>query len=297
MNQTVFKRYEKKYLLSLEQYHALISRVIPRLRPDQYGKHSICNLYFDSRDFGLIRRSLEKPAYKEKIRLRSYGVPGPRDQVFLELKKKYDGVVYKRRVAMPLAEARQYLSVACATPGERLVSAVSGEGARGFLAGAMSADQLQLISAGGGTKASLAGGMVLAGAGETFRETGPGRSGQILKEIDYAIRFHQVRPAVYLAYERIAFSGKEDPELRVTFDMNIRARDYGLVLEQGTFGVPLLGRGEFLMEVKIPGAMPLWMSRALSELGIYPVSYSKYGTYYRDFLAGKALEEGGKACA
>ncbi len=253
MNQTVFKRYEKKYLLSLDQYHALISRTITRLRPDQYGKHSICNLYFDSGDFSLIRRSLEKPAYKEKIRLRSYGVPGPGDQVFLELKKKYDGVVCKRRVAMTLADARRYLS--------------------------------------------LAGRILPAGAGDTCGETGSGHSSQILKEIDYAIRFHQVRPAVYLAYERIAFSGKEDPELRITFDMNIRARDYGLELDQGTFGTPLLGKREFLMEVKIPGAMPLWMSQTLSELEIYPVSYSKYGTWYREFLAGKGLEEGGKICA
>ena len=60
---------------------------------------------------------------------------------------------------------------------------------------------------------------------------------------------------------------------------------------------PLLGKREFLMEVKIPGAMPLWMSQTLSELEIYPVSYSKYGTWYREFLAGKGLEEGGKICA
>lgn len=275
MNQTVFKRYEKKYLLSLDQYHALISRIITRLRPDQYGKHSICNLYFDSGDFSLIRRSLEKPAYKEKIRLRSYGVPGPGDQVFLELKKKYDGVVYKRRVAMTLADARRYLSLACGMPPVPLQPAASGVEAR----------------------LSLAGGILPAGAGDTCREAGSGQSSQILKEIDYAIRFHQVRPVVYLAYERIAFSGKEDPELRITFDMNIRARDYGLELDQGTFGTPLLGKREFLMEVKIPGAMPLWMSQTLSELEIYPVSYSKYGTWYQEFLAGKELEEGGKICA
>ena len=109
MTQEVFKRYEKKYRLSLEQYQELISRIITRLQPDQYGKYSICNIYFDSRDYRMIRTSLEKPVYKEKIRLRGYGQPGQKDQVFLELKKKFDGVVYKRRIPMSLSEARKYL--------------------------------------------------------------------------------------------------------------------------------------------------------------------------------------------
>ncbi len=239
MTQEVFKRYEKKYRLSLEQYQELISRIITRLQPDQYGKYSICNIYFDSRDYRMIRTSLEKPVYKEKIRLRGYGQPGPEDQVFLELKKKFDGVVYKRRIPMSLSEARKYL----------------------------------------------------------YYGIRPRQHSQVLDEIDYAVDFYQARPAVYLSYDRIAFSGKEDPELRVTFDMNIRARDYSLELDKGAFGVPLLGKRELLMEVKIPGAMPLWMSQALAELAIYPVSYSKYGTFYQEYIADRMIEQGGKICA
>lgn len=76
---------------------------------DEYGMYPICSIYFDTDDYRLIRASLEKPVYKEKLRLRSYGAPSRmEDPVFLELKKKYKGVVYKRRVDMSLGECRDY---------------------------------------------------------------------------------------------------------------------------------------------------------------------------------------------
>lgn len=163
MAQEVFKRYEKKYLLSAEQYQELVSRMITKMSVDQYGKHTICNVYFDTSDYRLIRASLEKPVYKEKLRLRSYGIAGEEDTVFLELKKKFDGVVYKRRVPIKWKDARKYM----------------------------------------------------------YYGIRPERSSQIFEEIDYARRLYHVRPAVYLAYDRIAFYGKEDPELRVTIPENL----------------------------------------------------------------------------
>ena len=110
MAQCVFKRSEKKYKLNQQQYEAFMKILNRYMTLDQYGLHTICNLYLDTDDFRLIRRSLEKPIYKEKIRLRSYGVPNENSPVFLELKKKYKGVVYKRRVQMTLNEANTYLS-------------------------------------------------------------------------------------------------------------------------------------------------------------------------------------------
>lgn len=110
MAQEVFKRYEKKYILTKEQYKKFIEATSQRLTVDQYGKHTICNIYFDTKNYSLIRNSIEKPVYKEKLRLRSYGVPDMDSTVFLEIKKKYDGIVYKRRVEMTLAEAYQYMS-------------------------------------------------------------------------------------------------------------------------------------------------------------------------------------------
>ena len=105
----IFKRVEKKYMLTPEQYENFLSAIEPHMAMDQYGLSKICNLYFDTADDVLVRRSNEKPVYKEKMRLRSYGVPGEEDMVFLELKKKYRDVVYKRRIALQLCEAEDYL--------------------------------------------------------------------------------------------------------------------------------------------------------------------------------------------
>ena len=104
----IFQRVEKKYLLDTAQRAALMSLVRSRLVPDKYGKSTIQSLYLDTPDHRIIRNSLDAKAYKEKLRLRSYGTPGPEDRVFLELKKKYKGVVYKRRVAMTLRQAETY---------------------------------------------------------------------------------------------------------------------------------------------------------------------------------------------
>ena len=96
----VMKRYELKYLLSGEQTEFLRTRLQGHMEPDRFGRTSIASLYYDTPDYRLIRASLARPVYKEKLRMRSYGVPGSGDNVFVELKKKYDGVVYKRRITM-----------------------------------------------------------------------------------------------------------------------------------------------------------------------------------------------------
>jgi len=108
--QTVFKRYELKYLLTEAQKEAVTNAMGPHMKPDQYGKTTIRNLYYDTDTYLLIRRSIEKPAYKEKLRLRSYQKAGAEDTVFAELKKKYRDVVYKRRIALPNRKAMSWLS-------------------------------------------------------------------------------------------------------------------------------------------------------------------------------------------
>ena len=100
-----FKRYEKKYLLSQEQYLALRQQLDEHIRPDTYFQSTVCSVYYDSDDYQLIRRSIEGPVYKEKLRVRSYGKAGAKDDVFVELKKKYNSVVYKRRLVMPQQQA------------------------------------------------------------------------------------------------------------------------------------------------------------------------------------------------
>ena len=107
--QTVFKRYELKYLLTAEQFDAVKRGMEGYMEPDRYGKSTIRNIYYDTDDYRLVRHSIEKPIYKEKLRMRSYAAAEPESTVFLELKKKYDGVVYKRRLSLPLCDAEEWL--------------------------------------------------------------------------------------------------------------------------------------------------------------------------------------------
>lgn len=235
---SVFARQEKKYLMGGPEYVALRQTLSEHMSADEYGKHTICNLYLDTPDYALIRASLEKPVYKEKLRLRSYGVPSEGDTVFLELKKKCGGTVFKRRAALPLTDARRYLEQGDSAPVDS----------------------------------------------------------QIMRELDWAIRRYQPVPTVFIAYDRVALTGLDDPELRITFDTNLRCRRDHLSLTAGAWGSPLLGEDQFLMEVKTLGAMPLWLSHRLAELGIFPTSFSKYGTFYQEHLSN-SISQRGANCA
>lgn len=222
--QGTFKRYEKKYLMNEKKYKMLRQAIEDKLKTDKYGKVTICNVYFDTPNYQLIRNSLEKPVYKEKLRLRSYGIPQDGDKVFVELKKKYKGIVYKRRAEMELSVAERYLY------------------------------EMQPLA----------------------------KPSQITKEIEWFIRLYkEVAPAMYISYNRIAMYGVENLELRVTFDSNILWRTEELRLEKGSWGNAILEEGYRVMEIKIPGAMPVWLSHILDELEIYPSSFSKYGVGYQ----------------
>jgi len=108
--QTVFKRYELKYLLTKAQKETILAAMQPYMKPDKYGRTTIRNLYYDTDTYLLIRRSIDKPSYKEKLRIRSYSRADADSTVFVELKKKYRDVVYKRRLALPYSQAQKWLS-------------------------------------------------------------------------------------------------------------------------------------------------------------------------------------------
>ncbi len=114
--QTVFRRYELKYLLTDAQKQTLLAAMQPYMHLDQYGRSTIRNIYYDTPDHLLIRRSIEKPVYKEKLRIRSYSRAQADSPVFVELKKKYDDVVYKRRVCLPQTQATAWLGEQTAPP-------------------------------------------------------------------------------------------------------------------------------------------------------------------------------------
>lgn len=228
--QGIFKRYEKKYLISDQQYKLIRPKLNEYFKVDEYGKTTICNIYFDTPDYRIIRTSVEAPIYKEKLRLRSYGTPTEGDTVFIELKKKYNGIVYKRRVIAEYTDAVKYLYW------QKLIDPQT----------------------------------------------------QITKEIDWFIKFNKnLIPAMYISYDRIAMYGIEDKDLRITFDSNILWREEELWLQYGVWGKSLLEDGDKLLEIKMPGSMPVWLSHILDELEIYPTSFSKYGKGYEHLLEQK----------
>lgn len=106
----VMRRYEVKYILTKEQLAYLQPRLLERMKIDRYGMTSIASLYYDTADFFLIRRSIEKPFYKEKLRLRSYGLAKEGSPVYLEIKRKNDGIVYKRRAASTEEAVESFLN-------------------------------------------------------------------------------------------------------------------------------------------------------------------------------------------
>ncbi|MBO6060720.1 MAG: polyphosphate polymerase domain-containing protein [Clostridia bacterium] len=224
---SIFERKEIKYPISSRQHDELLGLLSGRILPDEYGLTTVCNIYFDTPDHRLIRESIEKPMYKEKLRLRTYGVPGEGSTAFLELKKKFDGIVYKRRETLPYGQAMAFL---------------------------------------------------------TERKE-PEKHGQIFEEIEWALDLYSgLAPAMALFYDRRAYYGAEDNELRVTFDSNIRYRTSELDLSLGSHGKPLSVGFDYLMELKISNSMPLWLSGALDKLHIYPGSFSKYGTAYQETI-------------
>lgn len=95
---TVMKRYELKYRLNKEQVAYFKKRILEYMKIDKYGLTSICSIYFDTPNYSLINKSIEKPEFKEKLRLRSYGIAKKDSPVFLEIKRKNEKIVYKRRI-------------------------------------------------------------------------------------------------------------------------------------------------------------------------------------------------------
>ena len=234
----VFERTEIKYLLSHEQYVKLREFLSDYARVDDYGRTRIHNIYFDTPDYRLIRTSLDKPVYKEKLRLRTYGDTNDFTDSFIEIKKKYKGIVYKRRVSGTYKKAYDYL----------------------------------------------------------VRDGYPLDDSQISREIEgFRNIYGNLKPVMNISYDRIAMVGLDDPNFRVTFDTNIQWSTDKPDLRREVRGREILKEGEWLMEIKVAEGMPMSLARRLSELKIFPTSFSKYGRAYMDMRglrgAGYVMEQ------
>ena len=206
------------------------------MRIDEYGHTTIRNIYYDTDDYRLIRTSLDKPEYKEKLRVRSYSRITQDDDVFVELKKKYKSVVYKRRIALQEKEVTGWLIDNGRRPSES----------------------------------------------------------QIAEEIDYFKNYYKgIKPKVFLSYEREAYYPLDGTDIRITLDSNIIARDYDLSLLKGVYGDNIIDRDLTILEVKVPGAMPLPLIRFLNDNNIRKTSFSKYGMYYMNLKGQQSQTENG----
>ena len=224
MNNGVFRRYEEKYLLTEDEKNKLFESISKYLDKDEYFESTICSIYFDNDNNDLIINSMEKPTYKDKVRLRSYGVPTINDYVFLEIKNKYKGVVGKRRIKIKLKDFNDYLN----------------------------------------HKNDL-------------------NNSQIKKELDYLFKYYNLKPSIFIGYDRLSFVGKSCDYLRITLDSNLRSRCNNLNLEYGDKGDAYFKENYYIMEIKTLGSIPLWLTRSLNNLGIFPTSFSKYGNFYQRY--------------
>lgn len=237
----VFNRYEHKYMLDRETFLNVIKTMDRHMVIDSHNTghepYCIANIYFDTPDDHLIRTSLSKPVYKEKLRLRAYGVPRLDSNVYLEIKKKFKGIVNKRRTTLTLNEAYSFVN--------------SGK----------------------------------APVPQDYMNT------QVMREIEYFLKIYNLSPKLYLAYDRIAYFEKDNRDLRISFDTNIRSRRTDLRLEYGDYGKKLLPDEIYLMEVKTSLAKPLWLTHMLSELDIKRKSFSKYGTEFKKTINRASADE------
>ena len=234
-----FNRYETKYLIDDSQKAEFITKAGKELVRDKYGEYTICNIYLDTDDFYFIEHSLDKPVYKEKLRIRSYGTVGENDEVFFEIKKKYRGIVYKRRITIPLWEAMEYIEE------DKKPESLSGYSCN-----------------------------------------------QIFEEIDFLMKKYKPVPKLFLAYDRVAYADNRFNGFRVTFDKGIRGSWNELTLTNDKDNTYLdTGKVDYnVMEIKCTGAMPLEYTRILSEMKIYPVSFSKYGRIYTEKHNARKME-------
>ena len=228
-----FQRFETKYVISKEKLAALLAEFEDYMVEDEHAYSTISNLYYDTPTYQMIRESLEKPYFKEKLRVRTYdAAPAENSQVFLEIKKKVRKIVYKRRIATDLLAAEAYLG----------------------------------------------------GEQERIDDS------QIRSEIDWLTqRYQGVEPRMFIYYNRYSMKGREDENVRITIDHDVTYRSHQLSLLAGTHGENLLPDNHVIMEIKVPGAYPLWLTEILDRHQVFSKSFSKYGVAYKKTTAYKGV--------
>lgn len=226
-----FQRVEKKFWLTNLQYREIMQAIEKHTEADSHGQGILYNLYFDTEDYLLIRRSIGRPNFKEKLRIRSYSPFAADSLVFAEVKRKVEGIGYKRR---------------CVLPFEERVKIMTG----------LPVENMNIQA----------------------------------REICLLGRRYGLEPKILLSYRRQAFYGKDNRDLRITFDSDIKFRQVGRDLSK-TQIQKLPCKGDYLMEVKSGKGLPRWFLSETERLKIYQSPFSKVGRRYETILNNKNFKE------
>ncbi|XFA99197.1 VTC domain-containing protein [Candidatus Izemoplasma sp. B36] len=245
MENNTFNRVEKKYIINETQYKAIKAYIETNLNDisDSLSFHetyNISNIYYDTDDNLIIKKSVSKPAFKQKLRLRAYGSIQKDSLIFIELKKKINGYVNKRRTQINLNEVDSLII-------EHRLPELSGY-----------------------------------------------HNEQVLKEILFFAKQYELKPSLYLYYEREVYSTKDKSNLRITFDKNITTRRFKVDLTKGNFGKNLLADDTYVLEIKTNKNMPYWLNQLLGENKVFSTSFSKYGSEFYEYLNKKYRKENKK---
>lgn len=233
----VFTRREQKYLITKQQYQALIKKLNYRMRPDLNGidgRYTVTSLYFDNEDRDIYYETKNRLRFRQKLRLRVYDDTDINGTAFFEVKQKHNKVVNKRRMILPLQEAYRYLSY---SPGES-------------------------------------------------REGYETSNTQVLREIDHFRWLYQLEPEMIVSYDRHALHEIDNPDLRITFDFNMRTRNDNFAVEDGPYGDNFVDTDLVILEVKVDDSVPLWLTRILQEVQCDQRGASKFCTSL-EFLNGE----------
>lgn len=236
-----FKRKECKFLINKEQLDNLLKVLEENLVYDKYSEggkyYLIRNIYYDTSDNNCIRKSLFKPQYKEKMRLRKYGYYNDNGKkYYLEIKKKCYGIVSKRRIGLSLDEVNNLVH-----------------------------NHIKPVR-------------------ETYLDK------QIINEFIYYLSINNIKEKVFISYERLAFFDPDNPNFRLTIDKNIIANRNNFDFDNTNYEEKIIDDDNFLMEIKIPYTIPMWLAKALNENKIYSSSFSKYGKEFELFTQDRIEE-------
>ena len=244
MSTQTFNRIEKKYIINQAQYELIKKTLDLHYQQsdeiDIHESYQVSNIYYDTDQNLIIKKSVSKPFFKQKLRLRAYGKVDDDSKIFLELKRKYDGYVNKRRTLVSIDEAYHLIYF------------------------------------------------------HALPEIKDYHNLQVLKEILYYINQYQLKPSVYLYYERETYASLEKKPIRITFDTNIISRRDDLDIRK-VEGKHLLDHDLYIMEIKTNTNYPIWLNELLTTNHIYSTSFSKYGTEFYNYL-NQSNEKRSKQC-